>query len=163
MAKKTKSRRKPVGRKAVSTRKAARPRKAASTRARRTQFKPSRYTSVAPYIITTGAQKVIDFLKQVFGASELRRYDMPDGTIMHAEVRIDDTVVMVADAGGEWPAVPMNMHVYVPDVDGTYRRALAAGGTSTQEPAEREGDPDRRGGFKDPGGNSWWVGTQRGS
>jgi PhnB protein len=48
----------------------------------------------------------------------------------------------------------------VPDVDATYKRGLTAGGTSAQEPSQREGDPDRRGGFKDPGGNTWWVGTQ---
>jgi uncharacterized glyoxalase superfamily protein PhnB len=79
---------------------------------------------------------------------------------MHAEVRIDDTVVMIADGGGAWPAFPSWLHVYVPDVDATYRRALAAGGVSVQEPKAREGDPDRRGGVKDPGGNTWWVSTQ---
>jgi uncharacterized glyoxalase superfamily protein PhnB len=67
---------------------------------------------------------VIDFLKQVFGATELRRY------------------------------------VYVRDVDATYRRALAAGGVSVQEPEQKQGDPDRRGGVKDPAGNTWWVTTQ---
>src|SRR5206468_12256932 len=69
-------------------------------------FKPDGYSTVSPYLIATGAQKVIDFLKQAFGARELRRYDMPDGSIMHAEVRIGDTVVMVGDAGDNWPAVP---------------------------------------------------------
>jgi hypothetical protein len=59
-------------------------------------FKPDGYSTVSPYLIATGAEKVIDFLKQAFGARELRRYEMPDGSIMHAEVRIGDTVVMVA-------------------------------------------------------------------
>jgi uncharacterized glyoxalase superfamily protein PhnB len=85
---------------------------------------------------------------------------MPDGPIMHAEVQIDDTVVMVAEAGENYPAFPAWLHVYVPDVDATYLRALDAGGISVQEPARREGDPDRRGGVKDPAGNTWWIATQ---
>jgi PhnB protein len=81
---------------------------------------------------------------------------------MHAEVRIEDTVVMLADGGGAWPAFPAWLHVYVSDVDATYRRALDAGGVSVQEPQRRDGDPDRRGGVKDPGGNTWWIATQVG-
>jgi PhnB protein len=123
-------------------------------------FKPSGYTALSPYLVVKGAQRVIDFLKQTFDAKELRRYDMPDGSIMHAEVRIDDTVVMLGDAGGEWAPVPAFVHVYVPDVDAVYKRALKAGGTPVQEPQKKEGDSDRRGGVKDPGGNTWWIATQ---
>jgi PhnB protein len=122
--------------------------------------KPAGYSSVSPYLVVAGAQGVIDFLKQVFDATERRRYDMPDGTIMHAEVQVDDTVVMIADGGGAWPPFASWLHVYVPDVDATYRRALEAGGGSVQEPQQRDGDPDRRCGVKDPGGNTWWIATQ---
>jgi PhnB protein len=125
-------------------------------------WKPADYSSVSPYIMARNAQGVIDFLKQVLGATDLRRYDMPDGSIMHAEVRIDDSVIMLADASDEFPAFPIWMHVYVPDVDATYRRALDLGAESVQEPREREGDPDRRGGVKDPAGNTWWISTQLG-
>lgn len=125
-------------------------------------MKPAGYSSVASYLVVDGAQRVIDFAKQAFGATELRRFDMPDGSIMHAEIRIDDTVVMIGDAGDPWPAFPSWLHVYVPDVDAAYRRALDAGGVSVQEPQRREGDPDRRGGVKDPGGNTWWIATQVG-
>ena len=90
-------------------------------------YKPEGYSTVSPYLIAAGAQRVIDFLKNAFGARELRRYDMPDGSIMHAEVRIGDTVVMIGDAGENWPPVPAHLHVYVDDVDATYRRALDAG------------------------------------
>ncbi len=122
--------------------------------------KPEGYSSVSVYLVVDGAQRVIDFLKKTFDATELRRYDMPDGSIMHAEVRIDDAVVMIADAGGAWPAFPSWLHVYVQDVDATYRRALASGGVSVQEPQRKEGDPERRSGVKDPGGNTWWIATQ---
>ena len=123
-------------------------------------YKPEGYSTVSPYLIAAGAQAVIDFLKKAFGARELRRYDMPDGSIMHAEVRIGDTVVMIGDAGEHWPAVPAHVHVYVDSVDETYRRALDAGGVSVQLPQQKGQDPDRRGGVKDPAGNTWWIATQ---
>ena len=124
--------------------------------------KPQGYSTVSVYPVVDGAQRAIDFLKRVFDATKLRRYDMPDGSIMHAEVRIDDTVVMIGDAGPEWPAFASWLHVYVNDVDATYRRAIEAGGMSVQEPQRKDGDPDRRGGVKDPGGNTWWIATQVG-
>jgi PhnB protein len=75
--------------------------------------KPAGYSTVSPYLIAAGARAVIDFLKQAFAAEELRRYDLPDGSIMHAEVRIGDTVVMLGDAGELWPAVHALLHVFV--------------------------------------------------
>lgn len=127
-----------------------------------TEWKPEGYTSVSVYLVAEGAQRVIDFLKKTFGATDLRRFDTEDGKIMHAEVQIGDTVVMIADAGGKYPAFPVWLHVYVPDAEETYKKALAAGGVSVQEPVRKEGDPDRRGGVKDPCGNTWWISTQVG-
>jgi PhnB protein len=86
--------------------------------------KPEGYTTVAPYLIVDGAQKTIEFLARVFGAKELRRFPGPDGKLMHAEVRIDGTVVMLADGATGWPPIPSHVHIYVPDVDATYKRAL---------------------------------------
>ena len=91
-------------------------------------WKPRGYNDVSVYIVAEGAARVMEFLKNVFGAEPLRRFDKPDGTIMHAEVRVGDTVIMIADAGGAYPAFPVWLHVYVPDVDGVYRQALEAGG-----------------------------------
>ena len=124
-------------------------------------FKPKGYSSVSAYVVAEGAQGVIDFLIEAFDARQTRRYEPLDGSIMHAEVQLDDTVVMIADGGGgDNPAFPMWLHVYVPDVDASYERALEAGGVSVDEPKRREGDPDRRGGVKDPAGNTWWIATQ---
>jgi PhnB protein len=123
-------------------------------------YKPDGYSSVSVYIMAEGAQRVVDFLGAVFDATETRRFDLPDGSIMHTEVRIDDTVVMIADAGGSSPAFPVWLHVYMPDVDATYQRALAAGGVSVEEPNQKPNDFDRRGGVKDPAGNTWWIATQ---
>ena len=123
--------------------------------------KPDGYSTVSPYVVADGAQRLIDFTTRVFDAEPLRRHVRPDGSIMHAEVRVGDTVVMISDGGGSFPAFPIWLHVYVPNVDATYRRALDAGGVSVQEP-KQEGDPDRRAGVKDPAGNTWWIATQVG-
>ena len=124
-----------------------------------TSYKPDGYTTISPYLILDGASATIEFLRNVFGAIELRRFPDPTGKVMHAEVRIDDTVVMIADGTGGWPPVPSHVHVYVPDVDATYRRALEAGATSVQEPVKKE-DADKRGGVKDAGGTTWWIATK---
>ena len=124
------------------------------------EYKPEGYPAVSPYLVINGAQRAIDFLKQAFDATELRRYDNADGTVMHVELRIGESVIMMGDSGGQWPAFPSWLHVYVKDVDETYRRALAAGGESAQAPTQKKGDPDRRGGVKDPSGNTWWIATQ---
>lgn len=125
------------------------------------EYKPAGYTSVAPYLIVSDAAATIAFLKEVFGAEELRRFSRPDGKVMHAEVRLDDTVVMLADAAEGWPAVEAHVHVYVRDVDATHALALEKGATSVQQP-EQKGDADKRGGIKDTGGTTWWIATQVG-
>jgi PhnB protein len=123
-------------------------------------YKPSDYTTVSPYLIVDGANATIDFLKLVFGAFELRRFADDAGKLMHAEVRIDDTVIMLADsAPPDWPPVPSHVHIYVKDVDATYRRALEAGAVSVQEPVKKQ-DEDKRGGVKDAGGTTWWIATR---
>lgn len=124
-------------------------------------YKPEGYASVSAYIVADGAQRVIDFLKQTFEAEEFRRMENADGTIMHVEVKIDDTVVMLTDGSERFPPFIAWLHVYVPDVDATYARALAAGGESVQAPVQKD-DPDRRAGVKDPAGNIWWLATQVG-
>lgn len=122
-------------------------------------YKPDNYSTVSPYLIVDGAEGTIDFLVKVLGAVELRRFPDAAGRIMHAEVRIEDTVLMVADGAEGWPPVPSHVHVYVDDVDAIYRRALASGATSVQEPVKKE-DADKRGGVKDAGGTTWWIATK---
>ena len=123
-------------------------------------FKPTGYNSVSPYFIVKGAQRLIDLLKNIFDATELRRYNMPDGTIMHAELQIDDSVIMLGDASEKFPPVPIVMHVYVADVDKTFDTAIAAGCEVIEKQKQQENDPDRRGTFKDFAGNMWSIGTQ---
>lgn len=122
-------------------------------------YKPPGHNSLSPYLIVEDAQVTLDFIKAVFGADPEMIHRTPDGSIGHAEVRIDDTVLMV----GPWKGggTGAHVHVYVPDVDASFEKARAAGGKVVQEPVKKD-DPDRRGGITDPSGITWWLATTQG-
>ena len=124
-----------------------------------TAYKPESYNRVSPYLIVDGAERTIQFLQTVFGATALRRFAGPGGTLFHAEVRIGDSVLMLADGQEGWPPAPSHVHIYVPDVDAVYHQALDAGAESVQEPVKKD-DEDKRGGVKDAGGTTWWIATK---
>lgn len=124
------------------------------------QYKPDSYNSVSPYIIVKNASETIAFLEKVFSAQELRRFPGEDGRLMHAEVRIDDSVLMLADSTDDWQPIPGYVHIYVSDVDATYQKALDQGAESVQKPMQHDGEDDRRGGFRDAMGNTWWIATK---
>jgi uncharacterized glyoxalase superfamily protein PhnB len=124
-------------------------------------YKPAGYTSVAPYLIVSNAGDTLKFLAAVFDAKELRKFTDTNGRVVHAEVRIDDTVVMFAEGGGAFPTVPAHVHVYVSDVDAIYAKARAHGAVSIQEPVKQD-DEDKRGGIKDASGTTWWISTKVG-
>ena len=119
---------------------------------------PEGFHTVTPYLIVQGASKLIDFLKQAFEAEEIYRQNMPDGTVMHAQVRIGDSMLMMSDATSQHKPMPSMIYLYVEDVDAVYNRALKAGATSLREPTN-EFYGDRSGGVKDFAGNQWWIGT----
>jgi PhnB protein len=121
---------------------------------------PEGYHTVTPYLVVEGAAKLIDFLKQAFDAEETFRMPMPDGSIMHAEVKIGDSMVMMGEASDKWKAMPCAIYLYVNDADAVYRRALKAGATSTMESSDQFYG-DRQGGVKDPSGNTWWIATHK--
>ena len=123
-------------------------------------YKPAGYNSLSPYFVINGAQKLVDLLKALFGATEKRRYETPEGNIMHLALQIDDSIIMMGDATDKFPVYTHLMHVYVPDVDKTYEKAMALGCESVYSPTERPGDPNKRGAFKDFSGNIWTVATQ---
>jgi PhnB protein len=125
----------------------------------KSSHKPKGYSTVSPYLIVNGADATISFLIEVFSAVELRRFPNDEGKLIHAEVRIDDTVVMIADSSDGWSPMPAHVHIYVSDVDATYKRAIAAGAVSVQEPIKKD-DEDKRGGVKDAGGTTWWIATK---
>jgi PhnB protein len=123
-------------------------------------YKPENYNSISPYFIVDGAKRLVDLLEAVFNAEVLRQYNRTDGSILHAELLIDDSIVMVADATELFPPNRLLTHVYVDDVDGIFSKALQLGCECVQLPERREDDPDKRGIFKDFAGNAWSVATQ---
>lgn len=127
---------------------------------------PDGYHAVTPYLIVKGAERAIAFYEQVFGAVELMRMMEPDGRVAHAELRIGDSTVMLADEHPEIDArspqsiggTPVTMHLYVEDVDATVARAVKAGATLTR-PVADQFYGDRNGGLRDPFGHVWFVAT----
>jgi PhnB protein len=121
---------------------------------------PEGYHSVTPYLVVPKVPQLIAFLQQAFEAKELHCMVRPDGTVMHAEVRIGDSVVMMGEPTGEFQPMPGTIHLYVHDTDAVYKRALAAGATSLREPADQFYG-DRSAGVEDLVGNHWWIATHK--
>jgi PhnB protein len=119
---------------------------------------PEGYHSITPYLTVPGVARLLDFLREAFGAEQQVRMDGPDGRVMHAEVRIGDSMLMMGEPQGDAAPMPASLYLYVPDVDSIYARALAAGAVSISEPATQFYG-DRHGAVKDPCGNQWWIAT----
>jgi PhnB protein len=119
---------------------------------------PDGYHSITPYLIVSSATRMIEFLKAAFDAREIHRTLRPDGGVMHAEVRVGDSPLMLSEAWGEHKAMPACFYLYVPDADAAYQQALKAGATSIMAPMDQFYG-DRHGGVLDPVGNQWWVAT----
>ena len=119
---------------------------------------PEGYHSITPSFCVEGAQEFIDFIKLVFDAQDRFKMEGPGGKIMHAELSIGDSALMVGDAQPQWPAKINSLYVYVDDVDATYARALKAGATSVRAP-ENAFYGDRTAAVQDPFGNSWGIAT----
>jgi PhnB protein len=127
-------------------------------KAKSVKFMPEGYHSVTPILVVKNATGLIDFLKETFNAKEKYRMAEPDGTIMHAEVAIGDSAVMMADATGERKPSTTGLYVYVEDADSVYQKALKAGATEFMKPEDKFYG-DRSGAVKDPAGNIWWIAT----
>jgi PhnB protein len=122
---------------------------------------PDGFHTVTPYLTVRGAPEVIEFLKKAFGA-ELADEPItrPDGTIMHAQVKIGDSRIMIGEENDMAKATPSSLYLYVPNVDSVYQLAVKAGGATIMEPTEMFYG-DRSGAVKDPSGNSWFIATHR--
>lgn len=116
---------------------------------------PANYQTIMPYLIVPQAEQLLAFLKNVFGAEEKMKHLREDGLIMHAEVTINGSTLMLADTTEAWTAQPAGLFIYVPDADEAYGKALAQGAASVLEPRDQE--YGRSGGVKDPFGNTWWI------
>lgn len=122
-------------------------------------LRPAGHHSVTPSFVVPGAAKVVAFIERAFGGRVVDRYDGPDGTLLHAEVLIGDTVVMGGEPMAGWEPMPAALSLYVADakaVETTFRRALEAGATVINEPQDQPWGY-RAGSLKDPGGNRWTI------
>ena len=117
---------------------------------------PEGYHSVSPFLIVEGASKLIQFLKQTFDAKVEESVNGPDGRIAHAELTVGDSIIMMSDATPKYGATASHRYVYLENVDLTFKRALEAGASSVQEPADQFYG-DRTAGVKEPTGNYWWI------
>ncbi len=127
---------------------------------------PEGYHTATPYLIIKGAAKALDFYQRAFGATEILRMPRPDGRIGHAEIRIGDSVIMLADEHPEMNArspeslggSPVSIYLYVENVDAVFNQAVAAG-AKVERPLAGQFYGDRTGGVKDPFGYSWYIAT----
>lgn len=129
---------------------------------------PDGYHSITPYLTVKGAAEAIDFYKKAFGAVEKLRMPAPDGSIMHAEIQIGDSVVMLGEENPQMGAVgpktlggaPAGLMIYVEDVDASFARAASAGATVKMPVADMFWG-DRYGRLEDPFGHLWSIGTHK--
>lgn len=119
---------------------------------------PKGLHSVNPYLHPRRAEPLITFLKRAFGAEEMAKYASPDGVVHHAQIRVGDSVIEMGEAHGKYETMPAMFYLYVPNMDDVYKRALAAGATSFQEPTDQPYG-DRNAGVQDAFGNKWYIAT----
>lgn len=129
---------------------------------------PAGYHTVTPYLIVNDAAKAIDFYKKAFNATENFRMNGPDGKICHSEIKIGNSMIMLADENKECNAVapqagtrsPVLLHLYVEDVDTLFKQAVTAGAKVERELADQFYG-DRSGGISDPFGHVWYLATHK--
>ncbi len=129
---------------------------------------PAGYHTVTPHLTIKNGAKALEFYKKAFGATEVYRLMMPDGRLGHAEIRLGDSMIMLGDEfpeyGGKAPDTlggsPVNIYLYVEDVDAFFKRALAAG-AKERKPVMDQFYGDRSGQLEDPFGHLWWVATHK--
>lgn len=119
---------------------------------------PEGLRSVQPYLHLREARKMIPFLEAAFGAEDVGTHKTPEGRVLHSTMRIGNATLEIDEAHGEYQPKPCVLHVYVPDADAMYARALRAGATSVEPPADKPYG-DRSAGVKDPFGNTWYLNT----
>jgi PhnB protein len=127
---------------------------------------PNGYHTVTPYLIVNDAARAIEFYKKAFGATELLRMPKPDGKIGHAEIRIGDSPIMLADESPEMDArspksfggSPVSIFLYVEKVDTAFTQAVGAG-AKVRRPVADQFYGDRMGGVEDPFGHLWYIAT----
>src|SRR6266702_2881945 len=120
---------------------------------------PQNYGTVTPYLIVDGVPRLIDFLRETFHAEERTRINDKKDHVGHAEIKIGNSIVMMADSTPQYNPIPSQLYVYVENVEDYYSRGLKAGGISEQEPTTQFYG-DRTAAVKDPTGNRLWIASR---
>jgi len=120
------------------------------------------HQALVPYLVVPDATRLLAFLRDAFGATEVMRVPRPGGGVQHAEVAIGDARIELADGTDAYASRAGALHLYVPDADAAYERAVAAGATALYAPVDQPYG-DREAGVRDPGGNAWFIATRRGA
>lgn len=123
-------------------------------------FKPEGYNSVSPYFVCDEPEAFADFLKKVFDGKELRKFTSENNKIVHAEMKLYDSVIMYSGSNENYPANKLLVHIYLPDVDQVFKKAIDYGCRKIDEPVQHTGEADKRGNFEDPWKNLWSIATQ---
>lgn len=116
------------------------------------------FHTITPYLFAVRAASLVEYLRAAFGAEVTFRKARPDGALLHAELRIGDSMIMLGEAPDEFGPMPASIYLYVPNCDRVYADAIAAGGTVVFEIMNLPSG-ERYGGVKDPAGNIWWIAT----
>lgn len=120
---------------------------------------PDDLPRVMPYLTVQGVGGLLEFIADVFDGRVLENMKSPDGKVMHAEVAVGDSVIMMGEARPDDGPMPAMLYIYVSDADSIYRRAIASGATSITEPGDQFYG-DRNAGVKDSWGNQWWIASR---
>ena len=129
------------------------------TSSNQAKHQPEGMKTANPYIMVEHAADLITFIEAVFGGKLKYKLDRPDGSIMHAEVIVGDSIIMAGEPMKEYGVFPASIYIYVPDCDRVYEQALQNGAASIMAPADMKHAGERYGGVKDPFGNLWWIAT----
>lgn len=121
---------------------------------------PSQYGSLTPYLVLPNCSEAIEFYKKAFNAEEIMRMPMPDGSVGHAELKIGDSILMLASGNPAWPQTSALTCLYVDDCDVVFNRAVAAG-AQVVEPLSDKFYGDRAGSISDPFGQRWSIMTHK--
>ena len=116
------------------------------------------YRTVTPYLVVPDADAELTFLKAAFAGTELMCQRNPDNTVMHAEVKIGDSLIMLGQAGAQWKALNAALYLWVPNVDEVYSKAVSAGAASQSAPEDKPYG-HRTAGVVDSWGITWWIGS----
>lgn len=124
-------------------------------------YQPEGMRTVSPYLMVENVVDLIQFIVTVFSGKLKYKLNRPDGSIMHAEIMVGDSIIMMGEPMEEYGAFPASIYIYVSDCDNIYEKAIQNGAKSIMIPTDMTHAGERYGGVRDLFGNIWWIATHR--